>query len=47
VLATEIAKVYCDELSQTMYPEVVNSVEKYLKLELKKHAAIFYKVHKL
>src|SRR6056300_443065 len=34
VLATEIAKVYCDELKQIMYPEVVAAVEKYLKLEL-------------
>ncbi|WP_159947364.1 N-formylglutamate amidohydrolase [Polaribacter septentrionalilitoris] len=47
VLATEIAKVYCDELAQIMYPEVVDSVEKYLKTELKKHADAFYKAHKL
>lgn len=31
VLATEISKVYCDELSGTIYPEVVRSVEKQLK----------------
>lgn len=47
VLATEIAKVYCDELSQILYPEVVASVEKYLKNELKKHADTFYTNHKL
>lgn len=47
VLATEIAKIYCDELSQTIYPEVVSSVEKYLKTELKIHADSFYKLHKL
>lgn len=47
VLATEIAKIYCDELSQIIYPEVVNSVENYLKIELKKHADSFYKTHKL
>ena len=47
VLATEIAKVYCDELLQIMYPEVVAAVEKYLKTELKIHANSFYKVHKL
>lgn len=47
VLATEIAKVYCDELSQIMYPEVVAAVESYLKVELKKHANSFYKAHKL
>ncbi len=31
VLATEIAKVYCDELSGIIYPEVVRSVEAYLQ----------------
>lgn len=31
VLATEIAKVYCDELSGVIYPEVVQSVEKQLQ----------------
>ena len=46
VLATEIAKVYCDELAQILYPEVVYSVEKYLKTELKTHADAFYKAHK-
>lgn len=45
VLATEIAKIYCDELTQIMYPEVVSSVEKYLKTELKKHAETFYTIH--
>ncbi|QTD39243.1 N-formylglutamate amidohydrolase [Polaribacter batillariae] len=47
VLATEIAKIYCDELAQIMYPEVVRSVEQYLKTELKKHAEEFYKAHRL
>ncbi len=31
VLATEISKVYCDELSGIIYPEVVRSVETQLK----------------
>jgi len=31
VLATEISKVYCDELSGILYPEVVRSVEMQLK----------------
>lgn len=31
VLATEIAKVYCDELTGIIYPEVVHSVEKQLQ----------------
>lgn len=46
VLATEIAKVYCDELDYIMYPEVVAAVEKYLQSALKKHAETFYKQHK-
>ncbi len=47
VLATEISKVYCDELAYIMYPEVIDAVETYLKTELKKHAEAFYKAHKL
>ncbi|MFY0604229.1 MAG: N-formylglutamate amidohydrolase [Flavobacteriaceae bacterium] len=47
VLATEIAKVYCDELTQIMYPEVVIAVEKYLRTELKKHAETFYANYKV
>lgn len=47
VLATEIAKIYCDELTQIMYPEVVDAVEKYLKVALKNHAETFYNKHKL
>lgn len=31
VLATEIAKVYCDEYSGILYPEVIRSVEEHLK----------------
>ncbi|UII79444.1 N-formylglutamate amidohydrolase [Flagellimonas sp. CMM7] len=31
VLATEISKIYCDELSGVIYPEVVKSVENQLK----------------
>ncbi|WP_041632852.1 N-formylglutamate amidohydrolase [Maribacter sp. HTCC2170] len=31
VLATEISKVYCDELTGVIYPEVVRSVEEHLK----------------
>ena len=43
VLATEIAKVYCDEYNQVIYPEVVVAVENQLKDLLPKHAADFYK----
>ena len=46
VLATEIAKVYCDELNQILYPEVVSAVEKYLQVALKKHAEAFYETYK-
>lgn len=31
VLATEISKIYCDELTGVIFPEVVNSVEQQLK----------------
>ena len=47
VLATEIAKIYCDELEQIMYPEVVCAVEEYLNTVLKPHADAFYTKHKL
>ena len=46
VLATEIAKVYCDELTQTMYPEVVAAVALALRRDLKLHAESFYANHK-
>ncbi|MBO6881475.1 N-formylglutamate amidohydrolase [Winogradskyella sp.] len=42
VLATEIAKVYCDEYNQVIYPEVVSAVEEQLKFLLKEHALNFY-----
>ena len=43
VLATEIAKVYCDELNQVIYPEVVAAVEQQLKDRMVKHADNFHK----
>ncbi|WP_075342917.1 N-formylglutamate amidohydrolase [Tenacibaculum agarivorans] len=46
VLATEIAKIYCDERSQIIYPEVVLSVKKHLDIVLKQHAEHFYANHK-
>jgi N-formylglutamate amidohydrolase len=45
VLATEIAKVYCDEYEQVNFPEVVNSVEKQLRERLPKHAKAFIEKH--
>jgi len=47
VLATEAKKVYCDELNQIMYPEVVNAIEETLKTGLKNHAQAFYNAHKV
>ncbi|CAL2092121.1 N-formylglutamate amidohydrolase [Tenacibaculum sp. 190524A05c] len=46
VLATEIAKVYCDELEQVIYPEAVKAVKDYLDRMLKEHAKDFYTRHK-
>lgn len=43
VLATEIAKVYCDEYAQVNYPEVVASVERQLRDLIPQHAEEFYK----
>ncbi|RKE95413.1 N-formylglutamate amidohydrolase [Ichthyenterobacterium magnum] len=46
VLATEIAKVYCDEYNQINYPEVVTAVEQELRVRLPKHALEFYNTYK-
>lgn len=45
VLATEIKKIYCDELTQEMYPEIVNVIEEELKSRILKHATEFYQRH--
>ena len=45
VLATEAKKVYCDELNQIMYPEVVNAIEKALQTDLIVHAQSFYNTY--
>ena len=42
VLATEIAKVYCDEYKQINYPEVVAAVAQQLQALIPKHANDFY-----
>lgn len=41
VLATEIAKVYCEEYQQIVYPEVVAAVEQQLRTHIKEHAQLF------
>ncbi|NER16524.1 N-formylglutamate amidohydrolase [Spongiivirga citrea] len=43
VLATEIAKVYCDEEAYVIYPDVVHSVEAHLKEMIPTFAHSFYK----
>ncbi|SDB35194.1 N-formylglutamate amidohydrolase [Flavobacteriaceae bacterium MAR_2010_188] len=43
VLATEIKKIYCDEYTGVIFPEVVAAVERDLKILLPAHAASFYK----
>ncbi len=43
VLATEIKKVYCDEYTGVIFPEVVAAVERDLKKILPDHAHSFYK----
>ncbi|MEH6406338.1 MAG: N-formylglutamate amidohydrolase [Leeuwenhoekiella sp.] len=41
VLATEFSKIYCDELSEIIYPEVVAAIETQLRTILKDHAYYF------
>jgi len=41
VLATEVSKIYCDELEQIIYPEIVTAIEKELRNRLKNHAINF------
>jgi len=45
VLATEVAKIYCDEMSQTMFPEVVRAIEEGLKTRIPSHAEEFLENH--
>lgn len=43
VLATEVSKIYCNELEEIIFPEVVLAIEKALQSKLKYHATEFYK----
>lgn len=45
VLATEVKKIYCDEINQIMFPEVVSAVENALKTMIPQHADDFYQKH--
>ena len=41
VLATEVAKIYCDEDKQVLFPEVIDSIRKELQHRIPEHAAQF------
>ena len=41
VLATEVSKIYCNELKQQMYPEVVRVIENELKNRIVDHMRLF------
>ena len=45
VLATEVAKIYCDEYSQILFPEVISAIENELKERIPLHASYFLKAH--
>ena len=46
VLATEVAKIYCDENSQRMFPEVVRAIEEGLRGKIPHHASEFLRHNK-
>lgn len=46
VLATEFKKIYCDERTGVIYPEVVRAIETELLTRLPEHADAFYKTHR-
>jgi hypothetical protein len=45
VLATEISKIYCDEETGVIYPEVVHTLKDKLKYYIQSHAHRFYDRH--
>jgi hypothetical protein len=46
VLATEFKKIYCDEVHQLIYPEVVSAIERQLQHKIASHANSFHNLHK-
>lgn len=42
VLATEFKKIYCDELREIIFPEVVAAIETQLRTKIPEHATKFY-----
>ncbi|WP_317126797.1 N-formylglutamate amidohydrolase [Nonlabens ponticola] len=45
VLATEVSKIYCDEDTGVIYPEVVHALSDQLKYYIQSHAHRFYDRH--
>ena len=45
VLATEVAKIYCDELEQRIFPEVVKAIQTGLEEKIPAHAEAFKSNH--
>ncbi|PRP66415.1 N-formylglutamate amidohydrolase [Nonlabens agnitus] len=45
VLATEVSKIYCDEETGVVYPEVVHALKDKLKYYIQSHAYRFYDRH--
>jgi len=45
VLATEVKKIYCDEIKYVLFPEVIKAIEQSLITDIKSHAQSFYQEH--
>ena len=45
VLATEVKKIYCDEIKYVLFPEVIEAIEQSLITNIKAHAQSFYLEH--
>ncbi len=45
VLATEVKKIYCDEIKYVLFPEVIEAIEQSLITDIKAHAQSFYLEH--
>jgi hypothetical protein len=41
VLATEVAKIYCNEYEQFLFPEVIESIAAELEFRIPQHARAF------
>ena len=45
VLATEVKKIYCDEIKYVLFTEVIEAIEQSLITDIKAHAQSFYLEH--